>query len=268
MPGIAVIARQRSGTNYLRSLIADSSNLVNLSEVFDYNARDANENFFRFRALDGYQWSPHREASEVVMELSRFLGFLTEKHAHHIIDIKYNQTLVSIPTYMSPASLLPLFSALQQHRYCLVHLVRENVCASIVSGLVADVTGTFHVPRDRRETAPHTRIRLNARQFIAEVEAREREIAMFDHLCRWMGNNVRLSYEEIASAPPAKLRVTIESLVRRGEGTFVRLGESAFRKGLGHWLEHVENRDEIHAAFAADPRLRRYLADQAQARSA
>lgn len=268
MPGIAVVARQRSGTNYLRSLIADSSNLVNLSEVFDYNSRNSNENFFQFRALHDYQWSQYRETNEVIAEFNHFLGFLAEKHPHHLIDVKYNQTLVSIPTYMSPSSMLPVFSALQQHRYCVVHLVRENVCASIVSGLVADITGTFHVPRDRREAAPHTRVRLNVRQFIAEVEAREREIAMFDHLCRWMGNNVRLSYEEIAALPPAKLRGVIESLVRRGEGTFVRLGESAFRKGLGHWLEHVENRDEIHATFAADPRLRRYLAEYAEARSA
>ncbi len=259
MPGIAIIARQRSGTNFLRSLIANSTNFVNLSEVFDHTARGSAENFFRFRDETGFEWQPLREQAACVSELAAFFGKLQTMHPHHIVDIKYNQTLVCIPTYISPSGLLPVFQALQQQKYCFVHLVRQNVCASIVSGMVANVTGTFHVPKDHDAPAAPVQIRLDPAEFIAEIGRREREIALFDHLCRWMGNNIRLRYEDVAGYGVPQLTALVKDLARRGGGGFTALGESAFRKGLGHWLDHVENRAEIEDALSADARLSYYL---------
>jgi hypothetical protein len=261
MPGIAVIARQRSGTNFLRSLIANSSNFTNLSEVFDINARKANENFFRFRELENWSYKPMREAADCVQELSRFFESLEARHPNHLIDIKYNQTMVCIPTYISPTSLLPVFQALQKRKYCLVHLVRENVCASIVSGMVANVSGTFHVPRTQDGPAPKVQINLVPEQLISEIGRREREIELFDHLCRWMGNHVRVRYEDISTASAPDLTRLLQNIAKRGGGSVTQLGQPAFKKGLGHWLDYVENRDEILALLAGDERFQKYLPD-------
>jgi LPS sulfotransferase NodH len=259
MPGIAVIARQRSGTNFLRSLIAASSNFTNLSEVFDIKAKRANENFFKFRENTGWQWKPMRESAECVQELSQFFDTLHEQHSQHIIDIKYNQTMVCLPTYISPTSLLPVFQALQSRKYCIVHLVREDVCASIVSGMVANVSGTFHVPRAADGGAPKAQVRLVPEQLLGEIGRREREIDLFDHLCRWMGNHVRVRYEDLSRASPPDQTRLLQNICKRGGGGFTQLGQPAFKKGLGHWLDYVENRDDVLRTLASQERFHKYL---------
>jgi len=259
MPGIAVIARQRSGTNFLRSLITASSNFTNLSEVFDINAKRANENFFKFRELTGWQWKPMRDGAECVSELQSFFDSLQERHPHHIIDIKYNQTMVCIPTYISPTSLLPVFQALQSRKYCIVHLVREDVCASIVSGMVANASGTFHVARTADGHAPKVQVRLVPEHLIGEIGRREREIELFDHLCRWMGNHVRVRYEELSHANAQDQTKLLQNICKRGGGAFTQLGQPAFKKGLGHWLDYVENREEVLAVLSSQERLQKYL---------
>lgn len=259
MPGIAVIARQRSGTNFLRSLIAASSNLTNLSEVFDINAKRANENFFRFREVAEWKWKPLRDGVECVQELVQFFDLLQEHHPRHIIDIKYNQTMVCIPTYISPTSLLPVFQALQNRKYCIVHLVREDVCASIVSGMVANVSGTFHVPRAQDGPAPKVQIRLAPEQLMGEIGRREREIELFDHLCRWMGNHVRVRYEDVSNAAAPERIKLLQNICKRGGGTFTQLGQPAFKKGLTHWLDYVENRDEVLRVLSSQERFQKYL---------
>lgn len=262
MPGIAVVARQRSGTNFLRTLIANSSDLMNLGEVFDINAARANLNFFTFRRERGFAGGPlPREAEDCVAEMTGFLDWLAAKHARHIIDIKYNQTLISAPTYFSFTDPYPVFEALAARDYCVLHLVRDNVCASIVSGLVASRTGTYHVKQGAEEAAPAALVRVQPYEFAAEIGRREREIALFDTFCALQARQFRVRYEDVAGAGPEALSALLRPLCAAGGGSFVRLGESAFRKGLGHWLDYLENRDEIVAYLDANPALRRHLVD-------
>jgi hypothetical protein len=261
MPGIAVIARQRSGTNFLRTLIANSSNLTNLGEVFDINAARSNLNFFTFRRDRDFVQPELREAADCTAELAEFFDTLSARHARHIIDIKYNQTLVSAPTYFSFTDPYPVFEALAARDYCVLHLVRDSVCASIVSGLVANRTGQFHVVRNAVEGAPAALIHVPPFEFANEIGRREREIALFDRFCAEQARHMRVRYEDVADASPEALTDLLTPLCALGGGSFVRLGESAFKKGLGHWLDYVENANEIVAYLAADPALRRHVAD-------
>jgi LPS sulfotransferase NodH len=261
MPGLAVIARQRSGTNFLRSLIAASTNLANLGEVFDVKAARYAINFFNYRQERQYQEVAPLEREACVAELVGYFSFLRQAHPHHVIDIKYDQTLLAKPTYQSPAQPYPVFEALRQSGYGAVHLMRQNVCASIISHRVAGVSGIWHVPRDGGEPVFGVKVQVEPRQFLAEIGRRERELALFDSFCAGLPRLMRVRYEALDAADDAERAAMLQEMCRIGGGEFAYVGAPAFRKSLGHWLDYVENRDEVVAALAASPAYAHHLAD-------
>lgn len=265
MPGLAVIARQRSGTNFLRSLIANSSNLVNLGEVFDIKAQRFNINFFHYREERDYREAVERDAESCVAELTDYFAFLQRAHPHHVIDIKYDQTLLSRPTYQSPAEPFPVFEALTRAGYGVVHLVRENVCASIISHRVAGQSGVWHVPRAGGQPVLGVQVRMEPKLFLADIARRERELALFDAFCAELPSMIRVCYETLDAAGDDLRAGMLKEMCRIGGGSFAYVGDLAFRKGLGHWLDYVENRDEIIAALAEVPEFARHLADVPEA---
>lgn len=260
MPGLVVIARQRSGTNFLRSLIANSTNLANLGEVFDIKAARYDINFFRFREDRHYVETAPLEAEACVAELVEYFGSLHRRHPHHVIDIKYDQTLLSRPTLQSPAEPYPVFEALRRCGYGTVHLVRENVCASIISHRVAGMSGIWHVPRDGGEPVFGVKVHVEPRQFLVEIGRREREQALFDAFCADLPNMMRVRYEVLDAAGDEERAAMLQEMCRIGGGSFAYVGAPAFRKSLGHWLDYVENRAEIVAALTAAPGFARHLA--------
>jgi LPS sulfotransferase NodH len=260
MPGLAVIARQRSGTNFLRSLIAASSNLTNLGEVFDIKAKRVHLNFFHFRDGSGFTETAPRETEECIDELCAFFTVLHGIHPHHVIDIKYDQTLLSRPTCQSPAEPPPVFRALERCRYGVVHLVRENVCASIVSHQVAAESGVWHVPRAYGDPVSDVKLHIDPLQFLADVARREREIALFDAFCAELSLSMRVRYEALDAAGDDERAGLLRDMCRIGGGSFTHVGHPAFRKSLGNWLDYIENRAEVEAALAGRPGLARYLA--------
>ena len=74
-----------------------------------------------------------------------------------------------------------------------------------------------------------------------------------------MGNTIRIRYEDLSAASPAELGRILQSIVKRGGGEIRELGQPAFKKGLGAWIDYVENRDAVLAALNGDEKLRKYL---------
>jgi len=261
MPGLAVVARQRSGTNFLRSLIANSSKLVNLGEVFDVKAAQYPINFFRYREDLGYREVAPRSADDCVAELAAYFAFLSAAHPHHVIDIKYDQTLLAKPTCQSLVEPFPVFTALRQAGYGVVHLVRTEICASIISHRMASASGIWHLPRGGRDEMPDVKLHVEPRQFLVEIGRREREHALFDTFCAELPQAMRLDYEVLDAAGEAEREALLREMCRIGGGEFAYVGAPSFRKSLGHWLNYVENRDEIVAALATTPGFAHHLAD-------
>jgi hypothetical protein len=177
-----------------------------------------------------------------------------------VLDLKYDQTLLSRPTLQSPGESYPVFAALARAGYGVVHLVRENVCANLVSHRVAGLSGVWHVPRASGEQVRGVKVRLEPTQFLADVARREREIALFQSFCADLPNAMRLRYETLDAADDASRETMLREMCRMGGGDFAYVGAPAFTKSLGHWLDYVENRDEIVAAMRAEPALARHLA--------
>lgn len=261
MAGIAVIARQRSGTNFLRTLVANSSDLPNLGEVFDIKYAHFDMNFFGLRAAQGYTEPSPRSRAHCVAELDAYFAYLQQRHPWPMVDIKYNQTMICTATSQSPAETPPLFEVLAARGFGLVHLVREEVCATIVSGHVAQRTGVWHVPRAAgAEAEPHATVRIEPKTFVGEIQRREREFAIFDDLCADAGRMLRVRYEDANTAGPEQLAALVQDICALGGATFRELGQPAYKKGLGHWLDYVANGPELVAAIAAVPALRRHVA--------
>lgn len=259
MSGIVVVARQRSGTNFLRSLLATSTDLPNLGEVFDHKAGRRDINYFPFQAERAAQYAAPRGRADCVAELQAYFDHLDSLFPRHIIDVKYNQTLVCAPTFASPADLPPLLEVLAARGYGIVHLVRETVCATIVSDQVAKATGTWHVPQEAQSGVPLVKVRIDPPTFIGECQRREREIAVFRDFCARAGRSMEVRYEDIAETPPEQAAPVIEAVCRLAGVERRRVGRPYFKKGLGFWLDYVENAADLVAAMRAAPAVRHYV---------
>jgi hypothetical protein len=141
------------------------------------------------------------------------------------------------------AALLPLLSV---QRVRVVHLIRANLLAALISWKIARETGIYHV---RRQPEHRGLVLVDPERLRSELE--EQELAI---------EGARRRLERLRLP---RLDISYEELVGRKEETFTRvlrylgvepqvelLDSTLQRTRVGSILEHLENPDEVRGALA------------------
>jgi hypothetical protein len=102
MRGLLLIARQRTGTNLLRSVLSRSSNLHDANEIFNPDMIEYPGNFWRFfREL--YNNIPYMRDMNWIKEVfDAYFDYIEKEIPIPLLDLKYNSFWSLAPTWFSP----------------------------------------------------------------------------------------------------------------------------------------------------------------------
>ena len=147
-----LLARQRSGTNALRSVLETHSEICCLNEVFQLADRFADDSLIRasnyFNFLEQYcagdvtKSFPDRHA-EVLDAFLAYLRGLTPKRLI-VLDVKYNSTHHLSGVFREIAN-PKFFRLLKDQQIGVLHLTRRNLLRCLVSNLKAWQTDRYHI---------------------------------------------------------------------------------------------------------------------------
>jgi hypothetical protein len=150
-----LLARQRSGTNPVRSVLESHRDVFCFNEVFNFGDRDADEpllrrtNFFTFLVAyaqgDLTRVFPDRHET-VFLDFLEYLRCFTPK-AHKVIDVKLNTTHFLTEPWAENATSPYLYDLIVRHELRVLHLTRRNYLRSVLSSEKAWHSGRYTVER-------------------------------------------------------------------------------------------------------------------------
>ena len=178
-----LLARQRTGTNALRSVLGSHAEICCLDEVFMLSYRHAADplirasNYFTFLeqycAGDVTKAFPDRYAEVFTAYLAYLRGLTTKRLI--VIDVKYNSTHHLTDVWRDIAE-PTLFQLLKTRQIGVLHLKRRNLLRCLISSLKAWDARRYHVrdgrpPADRRLSLPAQWALERMESWAAEDEA-------------------------------------------------------------------------------------------------
>lgn len=246
MKGLVVIAKQRTGTNFLRSLLAQSSDARDCGEIFHTETLKAPGNFFAWLGREKRAFPAIRSEQDVRRMFLDYLGFLEERFPVPLLDIKYNSLWALAPTWVTPLDLPVVLKVLNQRGYGFVHLRRLNRLDYAMSHLLAARTGVF-VAREAVEIAE--KYEIDPERVAAMMQQYEREQKFVGRYFNRLRRSTDLAYETLAGAGPEERERILRGLVEGTDISFRRLGEPRTQKILRDWRENVSNLAAIEARF-------------------
>lgn len=178
---IILLARQRSGTNALKSVLATHPDIFCSPEIFNTTAgsRKNTYNFFSFlqdtqaKAEALFPWNVEKSFE---LFLDHMHG-VSQKKRYQILDIKYNSTHILNREWQSLDYVPFLFSYIQEKPMRVIHLRRENTLRQWVSRANAEALQTWMVLQgESRETAPP--LIIDIKQLWEELRSMKKENAI------------------------------------------------------------------------------------------
>lgn len=194
-----LIARARSGTHALGSILEENG-LVWLDEVFH---QESHPSLLPERArflpyciengllLNDYLFDPRSTFREYVEYLDRLAG------STYLIDVKYASTHLFPPLFRYPTALPPLIPLLREAGFNFIHLIRQNIFLSYISGKIAQQTRQWHFYTGHAviEPPPFT---LDTKQCLNDLR---QEAILRDRFAEWLSSVgapvLSLVYEEL-----------------------------------------------------------------------
>lgn len=251
MRSVVIIARQRSGTNFLRGLLTTGGGIHDQGEVFQPRAPENKSTYDKW--LEENPGNTPVTYTDAVIHSEGFLHYLERHDGPVSVDVKYNSLYRTIGVWQSPADPPPLLLAAAKRRFVFVHLLRRNRLEHAVSTMIAQLTQVYVAPATGHEIeqAP---VRLNPADVVKVAKHYECEAAITEKWLQSVGNNhpsaipLTLFYEDISrlDAPAHESVLRVIDLC----GTeFTGRVEAKTQKIVKDWRQRVENDEEVERVF-------------------
>lgn len=145
-----LLARQRSGTGALGTVLDKHSQIKYLGEIFHPGNVGTAHNFFTYK-LEAIKKDPNLVLPGRGLELLEgFLDWKSEliRKQLPIIDAKYSSLHHLCPPMLNPLERPFLLGHCIQNRLPIIHLTRENYLHTFVSGRLAEANKVWHAHSD------------------------------------------------------------------------------------------------------------------------
>jgi LPS sulfotransferase NodH len=266
MDKIFILARPRSGSTALRSLFVDINGLYVFGEIFHYDQHDQPENFQYFlknRILPSENLRelliPFSENQEKLFSLyiDHLEGLVTEEESGArtlLAAIHYNNFSVSNTVTHAISDPPLLLWRLTESNGRIIHLVRRNTLASIVSWHLAKQTGVWHVSADTiTKTQPPKEISIDVKDLLRSLYSAEVERETYESVLSKASNALTVTYEDLFRADGDLNPSIVDAICQH-----VRLpklqNKVAYSKTRGRSLrETIANIKEVDAALRWTP---------------
>lgn len=246
-----IVARQRSGTNFLRGLLSTAGGILDRGEVFQPRPPTDKSSYDDWVEASGAK-RPISQA-DAVLHSEQFLHALGSTEVPVSVDVKYNSLYRTVGVWQSPADPPPVLIAAARQQFVFVHLLRANRLEHAVSTMVAQVTRIYVAP-SAAQAVEQDQVRLNPGDVIKVARHYEREAAVTK---RWLdaiakqlplATPVTLYYEDLAGFSSAS-RENVERVVDLCGVELSGNMAAKTQKVVRNWKERVENSEEIEKAF-------------------
>ncbi len=252
MSGIIVYAKQRTGTNFLRSILANTTKAKDLGEIFHTETLSDPENFFSYFSSCGLTLPVIRDEDYCVSVVREYFENISGKYNRFIADIKYNSSFAITPTWFSPVECPIMIRYILKSGYRLIHVTRRDRIAHAVSQLFAEHSGQYHSRPGTEYIEPLSfgKIRLDPLMVRQMIDSYNLEIEYARRYLSNYSNVAEVEYEEISGATSIQKFEIVQRLV--GPNTAISAEDfvdAETRRVLPDWREVVENVSEIEGCF-------------------
>ena len=205
---IILLARQRSGTNALRSILGTHPHIFCLDEVFNLPFRHSeyaltrDTNFFsfltRYAHADIYKMFPDKHET-LFLDFLEYLRCFSSKR-YIVLDVKYNTTHFLAKTWLDSIVSPYFFELIEAHRLTVFRLTRKNYLRYVVSVLKAWRSGRYLVPVTdvNHEDGP---IWLEPQYVLNELDKCYREDQIIEQRFSAYDKHLSLDYAELFPNP-------------------------------------------------------------------
>jgi len=134
-----MLARQRSGTGAIASVLEEHPNLFYQGEILDpYSTKGS---FFKWLSDRNYRYNMPFELCDFFIE---YINTLLDDESVNIIDIKYNSLSAFCPAFYSFTSCPWILDYLSKIPIPMIHVQRRNVVDAYISGKLAEMSQLYH----------------------------------------------------------------------------------------------------------------------------
>lgn len=214
---IALISRQRSGTNALRAVLSSHPDIFCFEEVLNPEPHYLEHDWSYFRFIqDNYSLKDLHPANQ----LNVFNDFLDHLHNLHdkpmtLVDLKYN-TCAHVGANFISLTRLPLLAWLRLYKIPVIHLKRTNYLRVALSQEMANQRGVWH-DRTGKELSHQTTVHMEMyeeRFWLRQMQLWKLEDDVITSTFEGYTNILPLEYEEMYPQINQPINpATLESLV-------------------------------------------------------
>jgi LPS sulfotransferase NodH len=209
---VLLLAQERSGTHFLRSILTRTRRIVAPGEVCNASAdisRPSKISFFEFRRsyLTGGTNSPFPTAETQRRFIDEYFTYVISKYIGHdyiMLDIKYSH-VHNFNSFWWDFSARPfLLRYARKRQVKIIHLVRENIFQTALSCLYAAESGVWRASSP--DQLKRITITVAPELLRRRIDQIGRSIALFDD---WLlgCDCMRITYEALSgSSPEAPLK--------------------------------------------------------------
>lgn len=255
MKNILILARQRSGTNFLRGLLSSSGPVTSMGEVFQPNVETGQSTYDAWYNASSWAGKTPVTYDDAIELCDDFLAGIEKADEAIAVDVKYNSLLRTVGVWYSVADPPPIMAAAAQRGYLLIHLVRQNRLEHAISTMIAQETKEYVVSATETAVA-QTKLLIKpdavvnvARHYRTEAQACVEWLKLIRRKNRKWKVPIFMEYEELSSATPDALNAMISSIFDQGGGTMQRPVQAKTQKLVKDWRKRVSNAIEVEEVF-------------------
>ncbi|HEY1614772.1 MAG TPA: hypothetical protein VGF97_13885 [Rhizomicrobium sp.] len=252
MTAFVLLARIRSGTGALGSVLDQSPSMKYLWEVFHEGFADKPPNYFHFMRQLSKEYPDAWMPWQARMRFDKYIEFLSSWSGKRdvLIDIKYNSLHHFNATWVNPDQGPSIFSIFRERNVPIIHLRRRNHLRVYVSNILSNNRRVWHSTKHyMNDEKP---IKLNMASCFEFLRAQEWQDAFIARQLKGHQNLLEIEYADIFD-----LRGKVSSEAARSLAAFCRIpleciGEPTLVKLAPRTLESiVENFVEVRSELGA-----------------
>lgn len=196
---ILLLARQRSGTSALGSIMNKHPELFYPGEPFHIGHSNKETSFFHFKdqmiRQDPSYFLPDRDPDL----LSGFIGQINRRYkSTPFLDIKYNQThFLNGVSYLPTQQPWVVRHALSS-KFPIIHLTRKNQLKVFVSELRAKLTGIWHAKTDVK--VENDAVEVDTKRLLQHIRTSDDVMKMFDGWMQNRASTFTIDYDDLFGA--------------------------------------------------------------------
>ena len=201
---VIILAKQRSGTNFLRLLLNKTNQYADYNEIFHPAGQINEHNFYNFRTRllskqPELSIPSYENNKNLFSQYLKHLNKLTEGERNYIIDIKYN-SLWNLNTFWSDRHDIPMLLTIAKHlNVPIIHLIRENIFENYISTQRAMKTDEW-IANNNINKKDNIQLKIDTEHMVNELKNRSEEIQFINSSLHY-GNAsyVNIIYEKLTA---------------------------------------------------------------------